>query len=205
MFIFSSCTGMFINKYGYVSKDSKIIRKDGRAVFLPENAPSITQGFKPETEDNNGNEISGHEGIDIMSAKGTPVIAPAPGVVISSYYEPFYGNRLKIGHGRDENGLFIVTKFFHLSERKVQKGEQVVRGQRIGSLGSTGLLASYPHLHYEVRLGENEDMLRYEPMSPHLYWVDGVGNVTCFESNKKWPDKPFKTTFPVPCLGVDSE
>jgi murein DD-endopeptidase MepM/ murein hydrolase activator NlpD len=186
----SGCAGSFINQYGYAAPDSEIVREDGNAVFIPSNSHSISQGFKPQEE---------HEGIDIVGKRGTPVIAAAGGIVISSYYEPFFGNRVVIDHGRNENSLYMRSRYFHLNKRLVNEGENVVRGQQIGELGSKGLLASYPHLHFEVRARARQGQNQSEPLNPHKFWVDGAGIVTCFEPGRELPDMPFKTTFPVPC------
>jgi murein DD-endopeptidase MepM/ murein hydrolase activator NlpD len=209
----SGCAGLFIKPYGFAASDAEKIRRDGSAVFIPGNAPSISQGYNPDpmpryhldkSYDHRGIEVDGshdHTGIDIFAKKGTPVLAVASGVVTGSYYEPFYGNHVEMNFGRNTEGLLVKGNFFHLDERLVKEGDEVTRGQQIGTLGSTGLLASYPHLHYEIRLG---DLAGYfEATNPHWYWADGVGIVTCFDTGRKWPDEPFQTTYPVPCRGVN--
>ncbi|MBW2466159.1 MAG: M23 family metallopeptidase [Deltaproteobacteria bacterium] len=197
----SGCVGLFIDKYGHVSADSKPVGEDGRAVFMPPDAPSISQGFRPAPP---GESVSGvHNGIDIFHASGTPVIAAASGTVISSYFEPFAGRRIKIDHGQDENGLYVRTGYFHLKKRLVKEGDKVIRGQQIGTLGMSGLLAGFPHLHFEVRVGEDPAKgHEFKPMNPHRFWVNGVGVITCFDSTKEWPDTPFQTTYPIPCRGI---
>jgi murein DD-endopeptidase MepM/ murein hydrolase activator NlpD len=202
--ILSGCAGLFVKQFGYVAPDAEKIRVDGSTVYIPENAPSISQGYDPApAEDLHNVNTSAHEGIDIVGQRGTPVIADAAGVVMHSYYEPLRGNRVVIGHGRNENGLFTRSELNHLNERLVNKGDNVVRGQQVGTLGSTGLIASFPHLHYEVRVGAREDQFYFKPINPHMFWMDGAGVVTCFSSSRKWPDIPFRTTYPVPCRGVD--
>lgn len=203
--LLSGCANMFIQYYGYVSSDADIIREDGNAISIPENIPSISQGYKPQQFGQDGSmERGNHEGIDIISKKGTPVIVAASGVVISSFYRPLFGNRILINHGRNNNGMFILSRYVHLDKRLVKEGDRVVRGQQIGTLGSTGLLAGgFPHLHFEIRSGVNPEISKSEPNNPHRFWSDGVGEVTCFDISKQWPDIPFKTTYPVPCKGVD--
>jgi murein DD-endopeptidase MepM/ murein hydrolase activator NlpD len=168
--ILTGCAELFLKPYGTVSSDNESVRKDGGPVFLPEGAPTIAQGFNPQPEPQ---PSAGHEGIDIYAKTGTPVIAPASGIVTGSYFEPFYGNHVEIEYGRNENGRLILSKFFHLNKRFVSKGEKVLRGQPVGTLGSTGLFASYPHLHYEVRLCQNENCSY--PVNPHRFWADGAG------------------------------
>ncbi len=189
----SGCAELFLKPYGFVSSDAKNVRVG--TVFLPEGAPTISQGYNPRPEmDSEAKSGAGHEGIDIYAKTGTPVIAPASGIVIDSFSEPFYGNQIVINHGSNENGISVTSRYLHLNERLVNKGDMVVRGQQIGTLGSSGLLASYPHLHFEIRTGP-----RSESSNPHKYWVDGVAVVTCFDKNKEYPDIPFRTTYPVPC------
>ncbi len=203
LLLLTSCANLFIQQYGYVSSDAEIIRKDNKAVSIPESAPSISQGYKPFGKSDTSDSGS-HEGIDIISNKGTPVIAAASGAVISSFYRPLFGNRILIDHGRDTNGMFIMSRYVHLDKRIAKKGDKVIRGQQIGTLGRTGLLAGgFPHLHFEIRTGVNPEISKSEPHNPHKFWMDGIGEVTCFDINEQWPDNTFKTTYPVPCNRVE--
>ena len=196
--IFSGCAELFLKPYGHVASDAENFRVS--RVFLPEGAPTIAQGFNPHPSDGSDPKPGGgHEGIDIYAKTGRPVIAPASGVVIKSSFEPFYGNKIIIEHGRDEKGRLIRSKLLHLDTRLVNEGEMVSRGQQIGTLGSTGLLASYPHLHFEVRIRDNSNRHITTPLNPHSFWFDGVGVVTCFDKSKEYPDIPFRTTYPVLC------
>ena len=199
----NGCAGFWIKPYGFAASDNKPIRADGKPAFLPPNAPSISQGYNPAPQDVfNTQHIHNHTGIDIVAQKGTPIIAPAAGVVTESYFEIMYGNQVEMDLGRDENGRFVKARFLHLKKRLVQVGDTVSRGQQIGTMGATGLLtAGIPHLHYEIQVGDRPDAL--EPINPHWLWADGVGVVTCFDKNRTWPETPLKTTYPVPCRGVD--
>ncbi len=97
-----------------------------------------------------------HEGIDVSAPMGTPIEAPAAGVVRSTGWEAGYGNTIEIDHG-----FGIVTRFAHTSRILVHQGEHVQRGQRIALVGNTGLTTG-PHLHYEVHVnGKPVDPLRY--------------------------------------------
>ena len=88
-----------------------------------------------------------HEGTDFASSSGTPIYATADGVVVFAGWANGYGKVVKIQHA-----LGFETRFGHLSKIKVQKGQRVSRGDRIGDMGSTGR-STGPHLHYEIRVG----------------------------------------------------
>ncbi len=97
-----------------------------------------------------------HEGIDVTAPLGTPIEAPAAGVVREAGWEAGYGNTIVIDHG-----FGTETKFAHASKILVREGQRVTRGQRIALVGNTGL-ATGPHLHYEVHVdGRAVDPLRY--------------------------------------------
>ncbi|MHA6267588.1 M23 family metallopeptidase [uncultured Aliiroseovarius sp.] len=97
-----------------------------------------------------------HNGTDFAAPIGTPVYAPADGVVVSAAWSSGYGRLIKIQH---EFG--IETRYAHLSRMNVQKGQRVSRGDRIGDIGNSGR-STGPHLHYEVRVGG-------KPINPMVY------------------------------------
>jgi murein DD-endopeptidase MepM/ murein hydrolase activator NlpD len=88
-----------------------------------------------------------HEGIDMAGALGSPVYATAEGTVVHAGWESGYGNMVEIRH---EFGL--ATRYGHLSKVRVEVGQRVSRGDRIGDMGNTGR-STGTHLHYEVRTG----------------------------------------------------
>ncbi len=104
----------------------------------------IASGFG-ERQDPIDGEPSVHEGIDISAPYGSPVQAPAEGLVIFTGWKQGYGNCIEVSHG---NGL--VTRYGHLSKVLVRPGQSVKRWQKIGLVGSTGR-STGAHLHYEVR------------------------------------------------------
>jgi murein DD-endopeptidase MepM/ murein hydrolase activator NlpD len=90
---------------------------------------------------------SGHRAFDIGAWIGSPVVAADSGfVVYAGWDRTGYGNLIVIDHG---NGF--STYYAHLSKIFVRVGESVAKGQRIGSIGSTGR-STGPHLHFEIRL-----------------------------------------------------
>lgn len=87
-----------------------------------------------------------HSGLDIIAPQGAPVYASAAGVV--SYVDRSrkgQGNVVEITH---QGGY--LTRYAHMSDINVSKGQSVRKGQKIGAVGMTGS-AYAPHLHYEVR------------------------------------------------------
>jgi murein DD-endopeptidase MepM/ murein hydrolase activator NlpD len=97
-----------------------------------------------------------HEGIDISTPYGTPIIAPAAGRVTKVGWENGYGLTVELDHGYG-----VTTRYAHQSRTAVRVGQMVKRGDRIGFVGSTGL-STGPHLHYEVRVdGRATDPLKF--------------------------------------------
>ena len=88
-----------------------------------------------------------HSGTDIARPTGTPVVAPADGVVILAADHPFTleGNLLMIDHGQGLNSAFL-----HLSRIDVRVGDHVRQGQNVGAIGASGR-ATGPHLHWSLR------------------------------------------------------
>jgi murein DD-endopeptidase MepM/ murein hydrolase activator NlpD len=87
-----------------------------------------------------------HSGIDIANNHGTSIIATADGVVSFVGKKHLLGNLVVIDHGHG-----LVTRFAHLDDALVKRGEKVKRGAVIAKMGNTGR-STGPHLHYEVRL-----------------------------------------------------
>lgn len=90
-----------------------------------------------------------HEGQDIFAPGGTPVLAPADGIVVDGGTDGGRGNWIAIYDPKREQ----TYSYFHLQEAKVESGEKVAPGQRVGLLGCTGSCFG-EHLHFEVRDGE---------------------------------------------------
>jgi murein DD-endopeptidase MepM/ murein hydrolase activator NlpD len=97
-----------------------------------------------------------HAGIDIAAPPGTPVHAPADGVISHVGYEPGYGKLVSIDHGYG-----VTTRFAHNSRVFVEQGQKVHRWEVISAVGSTGR-STGAHVHYEVRIhGLPVDPLNY--------------------------------------------
>ncbi len=100
-----------------------------------------------------------HEGLDIAGPIGTPVKAPAAGVVVRAGANGSYGNFVAIDHGYG-----VQTRYGHLSSIQVKVGQRVKRHEQVATLGNTGR-STGPHLHYEVRVNG-------VPINPAKYILD---------------------------------
>lgn len=87
-----------------------------------------------------------HAGMDFSANVGTPVYVTGNGKVKQAGWDGLYGNCITVDHG-----FGYVTRYAHLSKIKVKVGQEVVRGEVIGEVGSTGK-STGPHLHYEVHV-----------------------------------------------------
>ena len=100
-----------------------------------------------------------HKGIDFGGRKGDPIYATGNGVVSHTekgLRRKGYGQQIVIDHG-----FGYKTRYAHLNERLVQKGQEVKRGELIGYMGNTGG-STGPHLHYEVLyMGRDVDPINY--------------------------------------------
>lgn len=88
-----------------------------------------------------------HTGIDFAAPIGTPIYATADGVIdVVSVQFSGYGKMLEVDHG-----FGYRTRYAHMHDFAIKKGQHVKRGELIGYVGDTGL-STAPHLHYEVMM-----------------------------------------------------
>jgi murein DD-endopeptidase MepM/ murein hydrolase activator NlpD len=115
----------------------------------------ITSGFGYRKDPFNSRSAF-HSGVDIDATYGQSVVATADGVVDHSGWQKGYGRTVLIRH---KDGY--ETLYGHLSKVKVEDGQEVKAGDKIGSAGSTGR-STGPHVHYEViKNGNNLDPMKY--------------------------------------------
>ncbi len=107
-------------------------------------APGIESGVFGSRRIDNGVPMARHWGVDMAAPLGTPIRAPADGLVRISDDYYLDGGFTLIDHGQG-----VSTAYLHQSARLVRAGEHVVRGQVIGRIGATGR-ATGPHLHWAM-------------------------------------------------------
>ena len=150
-----------------------------RGLLLPIEGVEITA--EPALLPNSAREYRAgwHEGIDFAADRGTPVRAAASGRIVRVDrvfvdWEPAEQTAaleaaLALGYTPDEtldrirgrqvwidHGRHVITRYAHLDAvADVFVGETVTRGQVIGAVGSSGFEEGGPHLHFEIRVGDD--------------------------------------------------
>ena len=147
--IIFSQMAMEIHAYSFIAgqnikikeaKDKAEMVKSSEAYFImPVNGGITTSKFGDTIS-----RSSRHLGHDWGVCVGTKVKAAKEGRVTLAYYSESYGYNVLINHGD-----FVETRYAHMSELKVEKGQKVSKGQVIGLSGNTGD-STGPHLHFEV-------------------------------------------------------
>ncbi len=124
----------------------------------PTMAPTVgvlTDGFGTRKDPITGRRAF-HRGLDISARRGTPVYAPADGVVVFTGRNGGLGRTVRISHG-----FGFTTLYGHLNEITAELGDEVRRGDQIGAVGNSGR-STGAHLHYEVQEdGKSVDPLYY--------------------------------------------
>lgn len=105
-----------------------------------------------------------HHGVEFSNPQGTPILAAAAGEVVvagtddQALYGPylnFYGNLIVVRLDQTYNGQPVFNLYAHLQQVSAAVGDKVQTGDFLGTVGSTGI-AIGPHLHFEVRVGQND-------------------------------------------------
>lgn len=136
-----------------------------------------------------------HTGVDIDAAEGTPILAAGPGTVVSADWGLFsevpgnisdpYGMAVVVRHDFGYKGQTLYTVYAHMSEIVAVVGQHVETGDVLGLVGATGATTG-PHLHFEVRVGDNTFFKTYNPelwTAPPQGWGILVGRLTDDKGN----------------------
>jgi murein DD-endopeptidase MepM/ murein hydrolase activator NlpD len=125
-------------------------------------------------------EESTHTGVDLVADRSAPIVAAGDGEVIWVGYGLYggvwdlsdpYGLAVAIRHDFGHAGQVLYSAYAHMESTNVWLGQRVSAGERIGTVGDTGH-ASGPHLHFEVRAGENR---YFASRNPELWMVPAEG------------------------------
>ena len=113
-----------------------------------------------------------HTGVDIDAEEGTPILAAGSGTVVSADWGLFseipgnvtdpYGMAVVLRHDFGYKGQTLYTVYAHMSEIIAVVGQHVETGDVLGLVGDTGVTTG-PHLHFEVRMGDNTFFKTYNP------------------------------------------
>ena len=164
---FVDSNGMILNTKG----------KNGSLLGQPLGVMKVTSHFGIRKHPISG-KMRGHKGIDISARVGTPIVAPANGVVERASYFAGYGMYVKIRHTAT-----ISTAYGHLSKIVVRSGQHVNKGQTIGYVGRTGQTTG-SHLHYEVhKCGHPINPLSFVKQEPQRLTGDKLNKFKKFKRN----------------------
>ena len=114
-----------------------------------------------------------HHGIDLAGPYGLSIYASGAGKVITAKHNRYgYGNEVIVDHGFGYTSIYA-----HLQDILVEKGQEIKRGEVVGTMGSTGR-STGPHLHYEIRKDGH-------PVNPFMHFSDNLsaGEYTLMAQN----------------------
>jgi murein DD-endopeptidase MepM/ murein hydrolase activator NlpD len=143
------------NLFGASNTSIKTDFSNSQIAFPTAKGTPITSGFGWRIHPITG-ERRFHTGIDFGADLGTPIYAVDAGSVELAREKGGYGNTVVVNHNDGKS-----TLYGHASKLYVREGQQVVRGQAIAAVGSTGM-STAPHLHFEVRVHD-------KPVNPRPY------------------------------------
>lgn len=171
---------VFINQSNTKNKDNNSnIIEQGEIIYkgqLPipvENFIQVTSkfGYRNPVYNSQGIQISGgkvHTGIDLCGNLGSRVMAVQDGKITHAGWQGGYGNCVEIQH-IDEQGNNFYSFYAHMRDNSIciQKNQKVIKGQIIGTQGSTGN-STGDHLHFEIRTNSGSNRYAIDP-APYLF------------------------------------
>lgn len=139
-----------LKKVGFASMVEEIGFKDGFIYPVADHIKTTNFGAQRIL---NGDPKSPHFGVDLAAPKGTPIVAPADGIVSLASEEMYFeGSLIMIDHGQG-----LISYYLHNEDVLVEEGQRVVQGQQIGTVGSRGR-STGPHLCWRLKWrGRNLD------------------------------------------------
>lgn len=130
----------------YYNQQGETLGK-GFARYPLQRQARVSSPFNPNRRHPVTGRVRPHKGVDFSVPMGTPVIAPADGVVEKVAYQAGGAGRyVVVRHGRE-----YQTVYMHLSKPLVKAGQSIKKGERIALSGNTGI-STGPHLHYEFHI-----------------------------------------------------
>ena len=160
----------------YYSRHGETLGK-GFARYPLQFTPRISSQFNPRRLHPVTRRVAPHKGVDFGVPIGTPIIAPADGVVEHVAYQANGAGRyIKLRHGGQ-----YTTVYMHLSRSLVRVGQSVKKGERIALSGNTGR-STGPHLHYEFHING-------QPVNPMKVKLPGTGSTMSDKERKAFLTK----------------
>ncbi|PVX39855.1 murein DD-endopeptidase MepM/ murein hydrolase activator NlpD [Pasteurella langaaensis DSM 22999] len=160
----------------YYNRQGETLGK-GFARFPIQRQARISSPFNPKRRHPVTGRVRPHNGVDFALPIGTPVIAPADGVVEKvAYQSGGAGRYVVLRHGRE-----YQTVYMHLSKPLVRAGQTVKRGERIALSGNTGI-STGAHLHYEFHINGR-------PVNPMTVKLPGTSNAMREDERRRFITK----------------
>lgn len=160
----------------YYNRKGETIGK-GFARYPIQRQARISSPFNPRRKHPVTGRIAPHKGVDFAMPTGTPIIAPADGIIEKVAYQANGAGRyIIVRHSRE-----YQTVYMHLSKPLVKAGQTVKRGERIALSGNTGR-STGPHLHYEFHINGR-------PVNPMTVKLPGTNTGLGTEERRKFLTK----------------
>ncbi|OOF83937.1 peptidase M23 [Rodentibacter ratti] len=152
----------------YYNQQGETLGK-GFARYPLQRQARVSSGFNPNRRHPVTGRVRPHKGVDFSVPTGTPIIAPADGLVEKVAYQAGGAGRyVVLRHGRE-----YQTIYMHLSRPLVRAGQTVKKGERIALSGNTGI-STGPHLHYEFHINGR-------PVNPLTVKLPGTSSMATAE------------------------
>lgn len=166
--------------------------------IYPDKAPRIISDYGSWTNTGGERRQNKHGAIDIEGEIGDSIIAAMDGTVTNVDDRGDMGLRVVILHGKNESADYVYTVYLHNSKNLVKVKDVVKRGEKIAEMGQCPTCHTV-HLHFAVLIRKAQSGGKKHYENPHRYWLDGPYQITCYDSEREYPEKSIKLTYPVVC------